>query len=69
MLIQADAIHLPYKSKTFHACVTSPPYWGLRKYSGDQGDEPLGLEVLKQRIQRTPAEGQDVVAALGDRLG
>jgi len=24
--------------------VTSPPYWGLRRYSGDQGDEPYGLE-------------------------
>lgn len=44
MLIQADAFHLPCANNLFHACVTSPPYWGLRAYSGKQGDEPLGLE-------------------------
>lgn len=44
MLIQADAFHLPYVDNLFHACITSPPYWGLRTYSGEQGDEPLGLE-------------------------
>ena len=44
MLIQADAFHLPYLDEIFHACITSPPYWGMRKYSGEQGDEPLGLE-------------------------
>ena len=37
MLIQADALYLPYPSNYFHAIVTSPPYWGLRKYAGDQG--------------------------------
>jgi DNA modification methylase len=49
MLIQADAFHLPYRNNLFHACVTSPPYWGLRKYSGEQGEEPLGLEPTPER--------------------
>lgn len=48
-LIQADAIHLPYRSNYFHAIVTSPPYWGLRKYAGEQGEEPLGLEATPER--------------------
>lgn len=49
MLIQADAFHLPYRNNLFHACVFSPPYWGLRKYSGEQGEEPLGLESTPER--------------------
>ena len=32
--------HLPDKS--VHCCVTSPPYWGLREYGGDDG--MIGLE-------------------------
>ena len=53
MLIQSDAFNLPYKSKTFHACVTSPPYYGLRKYSGEQGERPLGLEdTAEEHIER-----------------
>lgn len=49
MLIQADAFHLPYANNIFHAIVTSPPYWGLRKYDGEQGEEPLGLEATPER--------------------
>ena len=66
-LIQADAIHLPYKSKTFHACVTSPPYWGLRKYAGDQGEEPLGLESTPERhIERMVQVFREVRRVLRD---
>jgi len=31
--------------KTFHTCVTSPPYWGLRDYGED---DQLGLEETPQ---------------------
>ena len=31
--------------KTFHTCVTSPPYWGLRDYGVDN---QLGLEETPQ---------------------
>ena len=37
MIYQADAAMIPFADKTFHAVVTSPPYWGLRKYAGEQG--------------------------------
>lgn len=67
MLIQADAVHLPYKSKTFHACVTSPPYWGLRKYAGEQGEEPLGLEATPERhIERMVEVFREVRRVLRD---
>jgi DNA modification methylase len=32
VIINANAAHLPLSSETFHAVVTSPPYWGLRNY-------------------------------------
>ena len=37
MLLQADATTIPLEDKSVHCAVFSPPYWGLRKYSGDQG--------------------------------
>ena len=49
MIAQADAYHIPLASGSVHCCVTSPPYWGLRKYAGDQGEEPLGLEPTPER--------------------
>jgi len=49
VLIQADAFHLPHPDNLFHACVTSPPYYALRKYQGDQGKDPLGLESTPER--------------------
>ena len=39
MLIQANSAHIPLLSGSVHSCVTSPPYWGLRKYAGEQGVE------------------------------
>ena len=44
MLVQSDAFNIPLADESVHCCITSPPYWGLRKYSGEQGQEPLGLE-------------------------
>lgn len=40
--IRADARFIPLRDESVHCCVTSPPYWGLRKYvvKGPQ----LGLE-------------------------
>ena len=49
MLIQGNAIAIPLPDKSVHCAVTSPPYWGLRKYAGDQGEEPLGLEATPER--------------------
>ena len=67
MLIQADAFRLPYPDGLFHACVTSPPYWGLRKYTGDQGEEPLGLEATPERhIERLVEVFREVRRVLRD---
>ena len=35
-LIQADARHIPLPDESVQCVVTSPPYWGLRLYSGLQ---------------------------------
>lgn len=36
MIINASAHQIPLADKSVHACVTSPPYFGLRKYAGAQ---------------------------------
>ena len=36
-----DASHIPYEDGYFHSIVTSPPYYRLRKYSGEQVKEWL----------------------------
>src|SRR6266481_1447886 len=43
-LIQSDARALPLQDESVQCIVTSPPYWGLRKYAGNQGTQPYGLE-------------------------
>lgn len=35
-IVRADARHLPLANGTVQCIVTSPPYWGLRKYQGMQ---------------------------------
>ena len=41
-------------AESVHCAVTSPPYWGLRRYANDQGIEPYGLEpTIEQYIQKT----------------
>jgi tRNA G10 N-methylase Trm11 len=44
-LIHADARRIPLANETVQCVVTSPPYWGLRKYKGEQeliwGGDPL----------------------------
>ena len=48
MILRADARQIPLADNSVHCVVTSPPYWGLRKYDG-LPDDQLGLE-------RTPQE-------------
>jgi DNA modification methylase len=47
MLIKADSRYIPLADNSVDCCVTSPPYYGLRKY--DVGDRQIGLE-------KTPSE-------------
>ena len=61
MIAQADCFQIPLASKSVHCVVTSPPYWGLRKYAGEQGTEPLGLEPTPERhIERTVTWAREV---------
>lgn len=54
MLIRSDAsAGMPIASGTVQALVTSPPYWGLRRY-GDDGAE-LGTEDLHHYLERLVA--------------
>jgi DNA modification methylase len=39
MLIQANALRIPLTAGVVQMIATSPPYWGLRKYEGDQAFE------------------------------
>ena len=48
LLIVSSAHKLPLASATFHACVTSPPYYGLREYHGSQVIKWPGLSYLPQ---------------------
>ena len=44
MIINASAHNIPLADKSVHAVVTSPPYFGLRKYEGAQDvDWPEGV--------------------------
>lgn len=59
MLVVGDAALIPLPDESVHCVVTSPPYWGLRKYEGVQGIgrfPNLGLE-------QTPDEYLDHVAS------
>ena len=67
MLIQGSAFHVPLRDQSVHCVVTSPPYWGLRKYAGEQGEEPLGLEPTPDRhIERTVEWAREVYRVLRD---
>jgi len=70
MLLQADAAKIPLPDKSVHCVVTSPPYWGLRKYAGEQsagefGD--LGLEETpEEHIERMVIIFREVMRVLRD---
>ena len=36
MLIRSHALQIPLRDESVQCVVTSPPYWGLRKYEGEQ---------------------------------
>lgn len=57
LLSQANALRIPLADESVHMVCTSPPYWGLRSYSGNQSLVWGGVEgcqhewdtVIKQR--------------------
>lgn len=38
-LVNGSASHIPLRDGSVQCCITSPPYYGLRRYDGDQGIE------------------------------
>lgn len=34
-LLQSDAARIPLRDQSVHCVITSPPYWGMRRYEGD----------------------------------
>ena len=36
MIVRGNALSIPLPDNSVHCVVTSPPYWGLRKYAGEQ---------------------------------
>ena len=67
MLIQSSARAIPLAAETVQCVVTSPPYWGLRQYAGEQrevwGGEPGHAHEWQARQARglawaTPLEQQ-----------
>lgn len=55
-IIKGDARALPIPDNSVQCIVTSPPYWGLRKYSGEQEliwlPWPIGCEIRLPAGQR-----------------
>jgi DNA modification methylase len=57
-LLHANSLRMPVASNSVHCVVTSPPYWGLRKYSGTQslvwgGEEGCAHEWGDEKIVAT----------------
>jgi DNA modification methylase len=63
LLAQASAHRLPLRSESVQTCVTSPPYWGLRSYSGEQrfewGGEEHGHEWGSEMVRVKGGAGQN----------
>jgi site-specific DNA-methyltransferase (adenine-specific) len=66
LLVNANAERIPMADNSVHAVVTSPPYYGLRKYQID-GDAEIGLEdTPEQYLERMVAVFREVRRVLRD---
>jgi DNA modification methylase len=62
MIINASAFHIPLAAESVQCVVTSPPYFGLRRYAGSkEGDfvlDPFGgsgtTGIVANRMGRIP---------------
>ena len=52
-LVNANALHIPLEDNSVHVCVTSPPYYALRSYSGtatwEGGDAGCDHEAARHK--------------------
>lgn len=58
-LLNADAARIPLPDQSIQCCVTSPPYWGLRRYEGVTGS-------VWPSVTYTPMPGMQPVTIPGD---
>jgi len=66
MLANADATRIPLATGSVQMCMTSPPYWGLRKYA-DHNEATIGLEAsLDDYLARMLAVFREVKRVLRD---
>lgn len=60
-LFQASAFQMPLSDESVQMVVTSPPYWGLRTYQGEQGTEPYGQEETSDAyVEKTMSVLQEI---------
>jgi len=70
MIVNGNALHIPLADGTVQTCVTSPPYYGLRRYLED--DDPnkdceIGLEETPEEyIEKMVAVFREVRRVLRD---
>ena len=77
-IIQGDALEVlrEMPKQSVHCCVTSPPYWGLRKYSGEQervwgGDpecEHKWGTVIPNPMRKSGKHGPASIVAEGTKI-
>lgn len=66
VIAQASGIALPFADEYFHAVITSPPYYNLREYKGQQKESWSGLDYnAMASIDDSCVEGQLWEGALG----
>ena len=64
MLCLADAREIPLKNESVHCVITSPPYWGLRDYSVEDG---IGLEsTFDEHLENLLVVGREIHRVLRD---
>jgi DNA modification methylase len=62
MLIRADARQIPLADNSIHCCVTSPPYWRLRRYcAGEIGQELTPQEYVLELVEAFREVGRVMV--------
>ena len=66
LILRADALRMPIASESVQAVITSPPFWGLRKYAGST-EKDFGREKTVQAyIDHTMLALQECWRALKD---
>ena len=69
LMVRADARHIPLPSNSVQCVITSPPYWGLRKYTGNQELVWGGVEGCVHEWDATCRLKQATPIAMAGRFG